>query len=171
MTKPTKWGAPSEDSDKPGYPLSLIRVFAVRMKKAWVLSYPLSAQRRLIRLGGCPGWSESLLGTHLFCWFCHVAAHLIVGLPQSHFNLEILKTNRTSSQFYSWLRDDVKTTKNLLIWNKLFVWENVCLWLSKLTMVCISYRCRAWYAFHTIAEMQWVHSLVTTATKTLKFIT
>ena len=26
---------------------SLIRVFAVRMKKAWVLSYPLSAQRRL----------------------------------------------------------------------------------------------------------------------------
>ena len=26
---------------------SLIRVFAVHMKKAWVLSYPLSAQRRL----------------------------------------------------------------------------------------------------------------------------
>ena len=28
-------------------PPSLISVFAVRMKKAWVLSYPLSAQRRL----------------------------------------------------------------------------------------------------------------------------
>ena len=28
-------------------PPSLIRVFTVRMKKAWVLSYPLSAQRRL----------------------------------------------------------------------------------------------------------------------------
>ena len=39
-------------------------VFAVRMKKAWVLSYPLSRQRRLIRLGRCPGWSESSLGTH-----------------------------------------------------------------------------------------------------------
>ena len=26
---------------------SLIRVFAIRMKKPWVLSYPLSAQRRL----------------------------------------------------------------------------------------------------------------------------
>ena len=38
--------APSEDSDQPGHPPSLIRVFAVRMKKAWVLSYPLSAQRR-----------------------------------------------------------------------------------------------------------------------------
>ena len=29
------------------HPPSLIRVFAVRMKKAWVLSYPLSAQRKL----------------------------------------------------------------------------------------------------------------------------
>ena len=36
--------APSEDSDQPGHPPSLIRVFAVCMKKAWVLSYPLSAQ-------------------------------------------------------------------------------------------------------------------------------
>ena len=35
--------APSEDSDQP----SLIRVFVVRMKKAWVLSYILSRQRRL----------------------------------------------------------------------------------------------------------------------------
>ena len=39
--------APSEDSDQPGHLPSLIRVFAVRTKKAWVLSYPLSAQRRL----------------------------------------------------------------------------------------------------------------------------
>ena len=42
---------PSEDPDQPGHPPSLIRVFAFRMKKAWVLSYPLSAQGRLIRLG------------------------------------------------------------------------------------------------------------------------
>ena len=46
------------------------------MKKAWVLSYPLSAQRRLIRLGGYPGWSESSQGAHSFCLFCHEAAHL-----------------------------------------------------------------------------------------------
>ena len=39
-------------------------VFAVCLKKALVHSYPLCAQRRLIRLGGCPGWSESSLGTH-----------------------------------------------------------------------------------------------------------
>ena len=57
----------SEDSDQPGHPPSLIRVFTVRMKKAWVLSYPLSAQRRL--------WSDwvdaqadlSALGAQSFC--------------------------------------------------------------------------------------------------------
>ena len=48
VTKPLGECAPSEDSDQPGHPPSLIRVFAVRMKKAWVLSYPLSAQRRLL---------------------------------------------------------------------------------------------------------------------------
>ena len=65
--------APSEDSDQ----LSIRpvwSVFAVRIKKAWVLSYPLSAQWRLIRLGGCPGWSESSLDAKSLCWFCHVAA-------------------------------------------------------------------------------------------------
>ena len=41
VTKPTKWHVRPA---KTGHPPSLIRVFAVRMKKAWVLSYPLSAQ-------------------------------------------------------------------------------------------------------------------------------
>ena len=82
--------APSQVSDQPGHPPSLIRVFADHMKKAWVLSYPLSAQRRLmsawasnertaktlIRLVGCPGWSESSLGAHSLCWFCHVTAQM-----------------------------------------------------------------------------------------------
>ena len=38
---------PSEDWKQPGHPPSLIRVSAVRLKQNWVLSYPLSAQRRL----------------------------------------------------------------------------------------------------------------------------
>ena len=45
--KTNKMSAPSEDSDQPGHLPSLIRVFAVCMKKAWILGYPLSAQRRL----------------------------------------------------------------------------------------------------------------------------
>ena len=68
--------APSEDSDQPGHLPSLIRVFTVRMKKAWFLSYPLNTQRRL--------WSDwadaqadlSLCWVHLpFCWFYHEVAH------------------------------------------------------------------------------------------------
>ena len=75
MTKPTNWLCTQRTQ------ISLcIRpvwsVFAVRMKKAWVLSDPLSAQRRLIRLGGCPGWSESSLGAQSLCWFCHNAAQI-----------------------------------------------------------------------------------------------
>ena len=66
--------APSEDSDQSGHLPSLIRVFAVCMYKAWVLSYPLSARQRLISLGGCPGWSESSLGAHnillVLSWGC-----------------------------------------------------------------------------------------------------
>ena len=51
---------------------SLIRVFAVCMRKAWVLSYSLSIQRRLIRL-----IAQS------FCWFCHEAAHM--GLEEKPY--------------------------------------------------------------------------------------
>ena len=52
------------------YPPSLIRVFAVRMMKPWVhkCSYQHTA-KTLIRLGGCPGWSESSLGAHHFVGF------------------------------------------------------------------------------------------------------
>ena len=39
--------APSQDSDQPGHPPSLIRVFAVHMKKHRLLSYPSSALWRL----------------------------------------------------------------------------------------------------------------------------
>ena len=56
--------APSEDSGQPGIPPCLIKVFAVRMKKAWVRSYPLSAQRRLMRLGGCQGWGLRWVHSH-----------------------------------------------------------------------------------------------------------
>ena len=59
--------------------------------------------KTLIRLGECPGWSESSLGANSLCWFCHVAAHiasacgmkteargtLLVGLPVSRVRLNI----------------------------------------------------------------------------------
>ena len=73
MTRAATWQnqqsdcAPSEDSDQPGHPPSLIRVFAVRMKKPWVLSYPSSAQRRL--------WPD----------FANVQADLSLRWAHSHF--------------------------------------------------------------------------------------
>ena len=66
--------ASSEDSDKPGHPSSLIRVFAVHMKKVWVLSYPLSAQHGF---SGCPGWSESSLGAQAILLILSCAGSLL----------------------------------------------------------------------------------------------
>ena len=58
--------APGEDLDQPGHPRSLIRVFAVRMKKARVISYIKCTAKTPIRLG---------MGAQSFCWFCHGVAH------------------------------------------------------------------------------------------------
>ena len=73
---------------QPGHQPCVISVFAVCMKNAWVLT--LSAQRRLIRLGGCLGWSESSLGTHSFVGF--VMSWLIFSKP---FILAYLKEEST----------------------------------------------------------------------------
>ena len=68
---------PSKDSGQPGYLPSLIRVFAVHRKKAWVFSNPLISQRRL--------WSDwmdgqtdlSLHWAHRsVCWFWHEVAYI-----------------------------------------------------------------------------------------------
>ena len=37
----------------------------------------MRTSKTLIRLGGCPGWSESSLGAHSFCRFSHVAAKFL----------------------------------------------------------------------------------------------
>ena len=72
---------PTKNSDKSGHPHSLIRVFAVCMKKTLVLSYILSAQQRL-----CSDWVDakidlSLSWVHMpFLWFCHDAAPIIMIL-------------------------------------------------------------------------------------------
>ena len=46
--------APGEDSDQPRHLPSLIIVFDIQMKKAWVLPI-VHTGKTLIRLGGCPG--------------------------------------------------------------------------------------------------------------------
>ena len=68
MTKPTKWHVRPAKTDQPGHLPGLIRVFAIRMKKASVLSYSMSAHQDSDQTG----WMSFFL-------FCHEVAHLSVA--------------------------------------------------------------------------------------------
>ena len=86
--------APSEDSDHPGHPPSLIRVFAVRMKKAWVLSYPMSAHGRL-----WSDWADAQ--SDLSLRWAHIIL-LVLSWGGSFWNLTLL-----------WRRNGVNLTTKL----------------------------------------------------------
>ena len=77
MTKSTKWNVhPAKTQISLGiHPVW--SVFAVSMKKAWVLSDQLRALQTLIRLGRCPDWSEFCWVHMPFCRLCHALAESI----------------------------------------------------------------------------------------------
>ena len=72
--------APSEDSDQPGHLPSLIRVFAVRMKKGWALSYPLSSQRIL-----WSDWANAQADLSLRWAHCHFVGFDMRRLISLHY--------------------------------------------------------------------------------------
>ena len=83
--------APSEDSDQPGHllhPPSLIRIFAVRFMGSLWPKLSSCGQRRLIRLGGCPGWSVFAGRTGHFVGF---AMRHLKSLYNVNFGHSILK--------------------------------------------------------------------------------
>ena len=101
--------APSEDSDQPGHLISLgIRpvwsVFAVHMKKHWVYSYPLRAQRRL-----WSDWADAQADLSLrwaqmsFCGFYHAMAQIcfsvegVIGKNQIATSISSLYNTKPSS--------------------------------------------------------------------------
>ena len=106
MTKPTKGLWPSEDSDQPGNPPSLIRVFAVRMKKAWVLSYPLNAQRRLgsdwadAQADLSLRWAHSHFVSFVMSWLIYTIYTVLVTSGLTHFRIRepIFKQRNDSGQ-------------------------------------------------------------------------
>ena len=105
--------APREDSDQPRHPPSLIRVFAVCMKKPSVLSYPLGAQQRLWSLGGCPGWSKSSLGAQaiLLVLSCSCSYQDFLGALHWHLATTVVISNLKSGSFRNTqLICDLKTT-------------------------------------------------------------
>ena len=83
VTKPTMACAPSKGSYRPGHPPSLIR-----MKKAWVLSYPLSAQWRLWLDWAVAQADLSLRWAHVSMVFCHEAAHMSRNLAVFFKNMK-----------------------------------------------------------------------------------
>ena len=56
--------APSQDSDQSGHPPSLISLRCAFNGYLRTQAFIMRTAKTLISLGGCPGWSESLLGTH-----------------------------------------------------------------------------------------------------------
>ena len=94
--------APSEDSVQPGHLPSLIRVFTVRMKKAWVLSYQLSAQRRL-----WSDWADAqadmslrLAHNHFFVFFISQLLLIILLLSDTIILFDDKKCSWDSKELY-----------------------------------------------------------------------
>ena len=84
MTKPTKWHVhPPKTQISLGICL-VWSVFAVCVKKHWILSYPKSTQQRLWLDWVDSQADQSLCCAHKsFCWFCHTAAQLTIVLGHS----------------------------------------------------------------------------------------
>ena len=86
--------APSEDSDQPGPPLSLIGVFAVHTMGSKGLNVSSCGQQRL-----CSDWADAQAGLSIrwmhwsFCWFCYEAAHLLCWIAST-------ANNNTETEIY-----------------------------------------------------------------------
>ena len=129
MTKPTKWVCAhrrlrsvcaSAQSDQSL--LRLIRVFAVRMKKAWVLSYPLSAQRRL-----WSDWADAQADLSLRWAHSHFVGFVMSRLKYFFYFITTVDTMTLTSHLF-----DVKNAKTTLLLNDHF-WR--CFPLRKLSTV------------------------------------
>ena len=87
--------APNEDSDQPGHPPSLIRVFlCAKYGLLRTQAFFMWTAKTLIGLGRCPSWFESSLGAHaillvlswggskLFCIHFTSYPHPLTGLEE-----------------------------------------------------------------------------------------
>ena len=141
---PTHW-AHSEDSDQTGRMPRLIWVFA------WTP----------IRLGGCPGWSESSLGANSFCWFCHVVAQIVTaGLEKS-----------TCLLYWLYVLSKFKLLNFLTVkLNKSKIWWN--LWLFSFCFITFHSNSLAWSGnklcgtYHLCICHAWLYSNCTKIQKT-----
>ena len=77
MTKPSKWVCAQRRLGSAWASAQSDQSLRCPLEESLGPELPIErTAKTMIRLGGCPGWSESSLGAHSFCWFCHVAAQL-----------------------------------------------------------------------------------------------
>ena len=96
-----------------------------------VLSFPLSALRRLIRLGGCPGWSEPSLGSQVILLVLSCGGSIsdkIILFRKSTGHAG--NQSRTCDKFLYWKRKSVSWKPAIWIswlpsWNKVFIITSV----------------------------------------------
>ena len=120
--------APSEDSDQPGHPPSLIRVFAVRMKKPWALATHWAHSEDSDQPGHLPSlWSDwADAQADLSLRWADAQADLNLHWVHTHFVgfvMSWLKYERDS--------DDTKTKLYEFMWS----WQQNCSSLIDATVV------------------------------------
>ena len=89
-TKPTKWCAPSEDADQPRHPHSLISLCCALKVNTRPQRFFMRTTKTLIRLGGCPGWSESAGHTGHFVLLQLISYDYIFSMSKSVFSCVML---------------------------------------------------------------------------------
>ena len=115
MTKHTKWLV-----------RSLIRAFAVGSMD---LSFFMRTAKTLIRLGGCPGWSESSLGAQIIllvlssCGWTDSARVWITAMDcrqsgKHSYILSLFKTSTKDRPFHICLWQKYRRNKTMQVWSQ-----------------------------------------------------
>ena len=113
--------APSEDSDQPGHLPSLDQ--SLHCPKPWVLSYPLSARRRLIRLGGCPGGSESSLGAQSLLVLSYCGSYICKSLPLDACYRNVKSSEKVCNESVVSEKTIIRNNKKIHILPKRLKWK------------------------------------------------
>ena len=136
MTKPTKLMCAQKRLGSAWASAQSDQSFRCPQEETWVLSYPLSAQQRLLRLGGCRGWSESPLGAHASLLVLSVGcSNFILGfkaitlVPSLHPYIQIWE--ETNTPLIHWMKYRMQFSSRAFTfnWLKLHVFDQEnCTW-------------------------------------------
>ena len=74
MTKPTKWVCTWRSPRSAWASTQSDQVLHCALNGQLRIQCFFMRTAKTLIMGGCPGWSESSLGKHYLCWFCHVSA-------------------------------------------------------------------------------------------------